>query len=57
MKNELWQFERASKRGGAVKYEAGSGHDDLVMALAMVVWWAWTTRRHLLSGPEAKPLY
>jgi hypothetical protein len=56
IRDELRQFERTSSRGGKLKYGAGAGHDDLVMALAMAVWWAWTNRRHLLSGPEAKPL-
>jgi hypothetical protein len=56
MQDELRQFERWSGRGGKLKFGAGAGHDDLVMALAMAVWWAWTNRKHLLLGPERKPL-
>jgi hypothetical protein len=56
LRDELRQFERTSARGGGEKYGAGAGHDDLVMALAMAGWWAWTNRKGLLSGPEAKPL-
>jgi hypothetical protein len=56
MRDELRQFERRSQRGGGEKYGAGTGHDDLVMALAMAGWWAYTNRRHLLDGPVHKAL-
>jgi hypothetical protein len=56
MREELRQFERWSTRGGSVQFGAGRGHDDLVMALAIACWWAWTNRRHLLLGPELKAL-
>ena len=39
-----------------MKYGAGAGHDDLVMALAMASWWAWTNRKGALTGPELKAL-
>ena len=56
LREELRQFERWSTRGGKVQFGAGRGHDDLVMALAIASWCAWTNRRHLLLGPEAKAL-
>jgi hypothetical protein len=56
MRDELRQFERWSKPGGHVQFGEGAAHDDLVMALAMAGWWAWTNRSGLLSGPEAKAL-
>lgn len=56
MRDELRQFERRSRRGGGETYGAGTGHDDLVMALAMAGWWAYTNRRHLLDGPVHKAL-
>ncbi len=45
LKDELRQFERLSQKGGRERYGAGTGHDDLVMALAMAGWWAWENRR------------
>ncbi len=56
LREELRQFERWSERGGALKYGAGSGHDDLVMALALAGWWAWSNRRRSLTGAEARVL-
>ena len=56
LREELRQFERSSQRGGAMKYGAGAGHDDLAMALAMASWWAWTNRKGALTGPELKAL-
>ena len=56
MREELRQFERWSTKGGHVKFGAGAGHDHLVMALGLACWWAWTNRRHALSGPEVKAL-
>ena len=56
LRQELRQFEKRGKRGGAMQFGAGAGHDDLVMALGMACWWVWTNRRHQLLGPEAKPL-
>jgi hypothetical protein len=56
MRDELRQFERWSGRGGHTKFGAGRGHDDLVMALALACWWAWTNRRAVLSGPELMAL-
>ncbi|MBY0502548.1 MAG: terminase family protein [Bryobacteraceae bacterium] len=56
LRNELRHFERKSRRGGSVKYEAGSGHDDLVMALAMAAWWAWKHRKGWLTGGEVRTL-
>lgn len=44
------------RAGGAVKYEAGSRHDDLVMALAMAAWWAWKHRKGWLTGGEVRTL-
>ena len=40
LREELRQFERRSQRGGASKLGAGTGHDDMVMALALAAWWA-----------------
>ncbi len=56
LREELRQFERRSVRGGRLKFGAGAGHDDLVMALSMAVWWAWTNRKGSLLGPERKTL-
>ena len=56
LREELRQFERKSQRGGASKLGASSGHDDLVMALALAGWWAYENKSRALSGPELKAL-
>ena len=56
LREELRQFERRSQRGGASKLAAGTGHDDMVMALALAGWWAYENRSRALSGPELKVL-
>ena len=54
LREELRQFERRSQRGGALKLGAGTGHDD--MALALAGWWACGNKSRALSGPELKAL-
>jgi len=56
LREELRAFEKKPQRGGFSKFQAGTGHDDMVMSLALAAWWAWTNRRHLLAGPELKVL-
>ncbi len=56
LREELRQFERKSQRGGASKLGASSGHDDLVMALALAGWWAYENESRALAGPELKAL-
>ena len=56
LREELRQFERRSQRGGASKLAAGTGHDDMVMALALAGWWAYENKSRALSGPELKAL-
>ena len=56
LREELRQFERRSQRGGASKLAAGTGHDDMVMALALAAWWAYENKSRALSGPELKAL-
>jgi len=58
LREELRRFERTSRRGGRLVYGPGesTGHDDLVMAMAMGGWWVWTNRRAALLGPELKAL-
>ena len=58
LKEELRRFERTSRRGGKLVYgpQESTGHDDLVMALAMAGWWAWSNRRLSLLGPTLKAL-
>ena len=56
LREELRQFERRSQRGGASKLGAGTGHDDMVMALALAGWWAYENKSRALSGPELKAL-
>ena len=56
LREELRQFERRSQRGGASKLAAGTGHDDMVMALALASWWAYENKSRALSGPELKAL-
>ena len=55
-REELRQFERRSQRGGASKLAAGTGHDDMVVALALAGWWAYENKSRALSGPELKAL-
>ena len=50
LREELRQFERRSQRGGALMLGAGTGHDD--MALALAGWWASENKSRALSGPE-----
>ena len=56
LREELRQFERRSQRGGASKLAAGTGHDDMVMALALAGWWAYENKSRALAGPELKAL-
>ena len=56
LREELRQFERRSQRGSALKLGAGTGHDDMVMALALAGWWAYENKSRALSGPELKAL-
>ena len=56
LREELRQFERRSQRGGASKLAAGTGHDDMVVALALAGWWAYENKSRALSGPELKAL-
>ena len=50
---ELKDFRRHLTAAGRATYQARTGkHDDLVLAVAIALWWAVERRRHQIhSGP------
>ena len=56
LRDELRQFERRTTPAGGTTWGAGSGHDDLAMALSLAGWWAWRHRKDTLSGSEPRTL-
>ncbi len=55
---ELTLLEREERRSGNVVFSTPSArvHDDLAMALAMAVWWAWEVHGHYLKREGPIPL-